>query len=441
MEALTEEFIADELIRCNHCGYCMSTCPTYRALRQEGQVARGRNELVRQVSQGRLELEEGLRDPLFECLLCGACTEACFTGVKTDEIMVRAREAWHEEHGQPAIQSFIFDRLLPHPERLTRLMRLMSLGKRSGLAELAHRLGILRWINATLEGADGLVATMPRRFLRDRLARMDFRPEKMGEATWWRRARDEDAPARGPTVLYFIGCGTNYQVPRQGEAALKLLAEAGCELIVAPNVCCGLPPYSYGDRLAARRLARMNLELLEGAEFDLLVSECGSCSGFMKKWPQLLAGDEAAPAAEALAARVRDFTEALADLNLPAPARAEGGTVTYHDPCHLRRGQDIIDQPRKLLTDLGGLDLRELEEADWCCGGAGSYNLAHPELSLQILDRKLARIDEAGADVVATACPACVIQLAYGQRRGGAQRPVVHVAEALAHARGVNLER
>lgn len=441
MEALTEEFIADELIRCNHCGYCMSTCPTYRAAREERQVARGRNELVRQVSQGRMDLDERLRDPLFECLLCGACTQACFTGVKTDEIMVRAREAWHEQHGQPPIQSFIFDRLLPYPERLTRLMRLLSLGKRSGLSEVAHRLGILRWINATLDGADGLVATMPRRFLRDRLARMGFRPETLGDATWWRRRRDADAPVRGPTVVYFIGCGTNYQVPRQGEAALKLLAEAGCELLIAPNVCCGLPPYSYGYRLAARRLARINLKLLDGAQFDLLVSECGSCSGFTKKWPQLLAGDETVGKAEGLAARARDFTELLSELNLPASGQAGGATVTYHDPCHLRRGQGIIDQPRKLLTDLGGLDLRELEEADWCCGGAGSYNLAHPELSLQVLERKLARIDEAGADVVATACPACVIQLAYGQRRSASQRPVVHVAEALAQARGIKLER
>lgn len=440
METLNEEFVADELIKCNRCGYCMATCPTYRTLRNERQVARGRNELVRQVSQGRLHLLEELRDPLFECLLCGACTEVCFTSVKTDEIMVRAREAWHDAYGQPPIQQFIFDRLLPYPERMSRLMRLLSLGKRSGLSEIAHRLGILRWINATLDGAQGLVATMPRRFLHDRLTSMGFKKETVDGKTRWRRPRDEDTPASGPSVVYFIGCGTNYQLPRQGEAAMKLLAAAGCEMTVLDNSCCGLPPYSYGDRAAARRLARENLELLGTDDSDLVVTECGSCSAFLKKWPDLLADDPMKQQAEELASRVRDFTELLPELELPRSERMREVSVTYHDPCHLSRGQGIIEQPRKLLADVAGVELRELTEADWCCGGAGSYNLAHPELSLQILDRKLDRVAETGADILTTACPACVIQLAYGQRLRGSEQPVQHLAEVLADAQGIMLE-
>lgn len=439
MPDLTEPFISEELIRCNRCGYCMSTCPTYRANRDERYVARGRNELVRKVVEGEMELQDDFHDPLFQCLLCGACTDTCFGRVKTDELMVRAREAWHQQHGEPRVLQIIFDRLLPNPERLTRVMRLLSAGKRWGLSELAHRLGILRWINATLDGAQGLVATMPRLFLRDRLAALGFQRESRGEVPVWRRAPEEGSPRGAPSVLYFIGCGTNYQLPRQGEAAIKLLGRAGCEVRVVPNVCCGLPPYSYGDRAAARRLALQNLDLLEELSFDLVVTECGSCSGFLKKWPQLLAEDAGLARAQALAPRVRDFTELLADLRLPAPAGPAGLSVTYHDPCHLRRGQGIIEPPRKLLTDVGGFDLRELPEADWCCGGAGSYNLAHPELSLSVLERKLTRVAETGAEVVASACPSCVIQLSYGERRQGGARPVRHVAELLAERQGLEL--
>ncbi len=439
MEPLGEQLVADELLKCHHCGYCMATCPTYRATRNERMVARGRNELVRQVAAGRLALAPDLRDPLFECLLCGACTESCFTRVKTDEVIVRAREAWHAAHGQPRIQRLIFDQLLPRPDRLTRLMRLLSLGTRSGLAELAHRLGMLRWINATLEGADGLVASMPRWFLRDRLGRIGFRPQTIAGQARWVLPRSEQAVATGPRVFFFIGCGTNYQLPRQGEAAMRLLAAAGCEVVVGDNVCCGLPPYSYGDRDAARRLARMNLELLAGGGCDLIVTECGSCSGFIKKWPALLAEDALHDQAVALAPLVRDATELLAELVLPAPAAAPERSVTYHDPCHLRRGQGVIEPPRKLLRDAAGLTLRELCEADWCCGGAGSYNIAHPELSLQILDRKLSRIEASGADLVATACPACVIQLSYGMRRSEHARPVRHITELVAEAQQITL--
>lgn len=433
--ALQESLVADELIRCNRCGYCMGTCPTYRAVLDERQVARGRNELVRQVTAGGMRLGADLRDPLFECLLCGACTETCFASVKTDEVMVRAREAWHEQHGQPAIQQFIFDKLLPHPQRMTRLMRLLALGKRSGLSDLARRLGVLRWINATLDGAEGLVATMPRLFLRDRLLHLGFQRHEGTAGPQWRRPRDDAAPARGPTIVYFIGCGTNFQLPGQGEAALRLLAAAGCELVVVENVCCGLPPYSYGDRAAARNLVRRNLEILSDVDFDLLTTECGSCSGFLKKWPQLLGEDPARGAAEGLASRVRDATELLAELKLP-PATSSGVIVTYHDPCHLRRGQGVADQPRKLLRD-AGLDLVELTEADWCCGGAGSYNLTHPDISLQILNRKMARIAESQAGAVATACPACVIQLAYGSRQRGGGQAVRHVCEFVAQAHGL----
>ncbi len=424
-----------ELLRCNRCGYCQSTCPTYAATLSEANVARGRLALVSAVQEGDLEALEALREPFFDCLLCGACTQACFSAVRTDEVMVRAREAFHRRHGQPFVQRFIFRQLLGHPERLAVLVRLAGAGKRSGLSRLFRRLGLLRWINATLEGAEGLVETVPRRFLRDRLEAIGFRRHRKGHAEELVLPRETGAPL-GPRVAYFIGCGTNLQEPRTGEAAMRLLAQAGCEVVALPNVCCGLPPYSYGDREAARELAHRNLEVLVATDANYIATECGSCSHFLKQYAELLEGE---PGVAEVAAKIRDWTELMVQQPLPPPIRPWPDVVTYHDPCHLGRGQDLREAPRRLLTEAAGAVLVELPEADWCCGGAGSYNLTHPEMSLAILRRKLDNVWQTGAQTVATACPACLIQLGYGLRRGGSPVRPRHVAEIVAEAQGLSL--
>ena len=426
------EFIEAELSRCNKCGYCMQSCPVYRVARLEPSVARGRNQTLRAIMDGDSDLTRPMREPFFECLLCGACTVDCFGSVQTNELMVRAREAYHAEYGQPAIQRYIFRNLLPNPGRLTRLVRLTSLGKRTGLSSVARRLGLLRWLSPTLDVAEGLVATMPNAFLRDRLSRLGFTTPAQADTTIWRL---EPVRATGPKVLYFIGCATNFQLPQTGEAGIKLLQKAGCQVTVAPNNCCGLPPWSYGDIEAARLLARQNLDLMTSLDFDLLVTECGSCSSFLKHCAELLPND---PRAEVLAERTRDITELLAELSLPKPM-SKGTTVTYHDPCHLGREQEVTEQPRKLLVDVGGFELVEMAESNWCCGGAGSYNLSYPQMSRQVLARKIDRIAETQAEVIATACPACIIQISYGVRERGWQRPVRHVIELLAERHGLSV--
>lgn len=454
--------IENELSRCNKCGYCMQSCPVYRAERREVNVARGRNRLLRAVLEGETELSPEMREPFFDCLLCGACTNDCFGQVQTKELMVRAREAYAQDFGSPLLRRYLFHNLLPAPQRLTPLMRLASLGKRTGLARLAERMGLLRWLSPHLEVADALVPTMPKAFLRDRLTGLGFRPVLHAAGTLYRWDPEH---ATGPRVLYFIGCGTNYQLPRPGEAALRLLHLAGCQITVAPNNCCGLPPWSYGDTAAARLLARRNVELLSDLDCDVIVTECGSCSAFLKDYGKLLGGEAPAAADRApdssasapprladtparhsmargsgdeVAAPVRDFTEVLALLALPPP-KTTGTPLTYHDPCHLGRSQGIREQPRKLLVDAGGFELREMAEADRCCGGAGSYNIAHPRLSRAILQPKLDHARATGAEIIATACPACIMQLSWGCRERGESFTVRHVAELLAERQGLQL--
>jgi len=198
-----------------------------------------------------------------------------------------------------------------------------------------------------------------------------------------------------------------------GEASLAVLRRLAREVVVLENCCCGLPAWSYGDIEAARRLASRNLELIaEG--FDLVVTDCSSCAAFLKKYPRLFPGDDPLRGqAEAMAGKVRDWV----------------------DPCHASRGQGLVAEPRRLISSLPGADYRELPEADWCCGGAGSYSLSHYDLARKVLERKMRNVARTGARVVATSCPACMVHLAYGARLLGQDVRVCHLSELVAGGR------
>jgi len=431
MPVIESEFVSNELARCNRCGYCIRTCPTYRATGSEASLARSRNDLVRWIMRGRDEMLEEMHDRFFQCLLCGACTESCLTDVQTDEVMVEAREAYRRVHGEPWIQRFIFRELLPNARRLATYVRLIALGKNTGVSGLARALGLLHVVSPKLASAEAIVQRMPGRFFRDMLGDLGFEPlPNLPEGFCRLRPAGN---AAGPRVGYFVGCGGNFQLPDAVADGVRLLSAGGCEVTVLPNVCCGMPPYSYGDREAARALARTNLATMAALDCDLIVTECASCSGFLKRYPKLLGETDLAPQAEALAAKVRDITEVLPDVTLPDPG-ALHLRVTYHDPCHLGRKQSVRSQPRDMVKRLPGVEYVELPEADWCCGGAGSYNLTNPELSRQILDRKMGHVASTHADVLVTSCPACVIQLSYGVRRAGLDMRVRHLCQVLAEA-------
>lgn len=431
------QFIANELLRCSRCGYCMSVCPTFAVQRDERSVARGRNELVRRaLSGGARELAE-LRGPLNDCLLCGACRTACFGCVETADVMARARSVWQDEQGLPLVQRVAFRNVLADPPSMRHLMRLVSLGYAVGLRDIVSQLPGLHSILPSLDNACQMVPEMPRRFLRDALPDLGFVPRNGPLGDIWTLAGQR---SNGPTVLYFLGCGADYQLPRQGEAAIRLLQRFSSSVIVAANRCCGLPPYAYGDFEGAAQLAQANVETISAVGADLVVSECASCSGFMRKWPEILAGTAAEQASHQLVSITCDLTQFLADQDWGSAANAlEGCSVTFHDPCHLSRGQGIVEEPRRLLRDVARMDYRELPEADWCCGGAGTYAVTHPETSDRILERKMRNIESTGADLVCTACPACVAQLRRGLSRKEQGPRVQHIAQVLCGALNIPL--
>jgi len=408
----------EELVRCNRCGFCQVACPIFRSTGHEAGVARGRIALLRALVEGRTEWSRDLKEPLFACLLCGACTTNCFPAVPTADLITLARSQYLDRVGRNPLHRLLFRRLLPNPRRLRLAARAAALGKRTGLSKVAKALGLLRFLGRDFPDAEAIVERFPRHALRDRL-----RPgHTLGKY----------APGKGRRIAYFVGCGMDIMCPEAAVASIRALTDVGHSVTVLENCCCGLPAETYGDRKAAQGLAEKNLPLLLSDDFDLVVTDCSSCAAFLKKYPTLFpAADPRRADAERAASRIRDWVELAADIAPVRPAPDEPITVTWHDPCHASRGQKLVAEPRKLLAAIPGVEFREMAEADWCCGGAGSYALSHYELSLQVLDRKIDNVEKTGATHLATSCPACIIHLAYGVRRRGLPVRVCHLSELL----------
>jgi glycolate oxidase iron-sulfur subunit len=417
---------AEQVVRCNKCGFCQEVCPTYKVTGQEFAVARGRNRLMRLVVDGRLALEgePELKEYLYTCLLCGACTVVCPSGVPTDKLVAAARADLTRRQGLPFLYRTALHGVLRSPRRVAVPMTLLRLYQNSGVRWVARHTGLLR-LFGTLGQVEGILPGVPRSSLRARLR------ARGGTAVY-------GTPAGGPgsaprrRVAYFLGCVTDNLFPPVGEALIGVLERNGYQVVVPENMCCGVAHRAYGDLAAAEELARQNLAILAGTGADLVVTDCATCAHTLREYVDLLADDprHAAAAAE-LSGKVREVSQLLVEEGFQEPTGVLEDTVTYHDPCHLSRGMGVRTQPRQILRSIPGLQFRELPEADWCCGGAGSYNVTHHGLSVRILERKMDNFRETGARLLATSCPSCLLQLGFGLRRAGLGARVVHPVQLL----------
>ena len=229
------------------------------------------------------------------------------------------------------------------------------------------------------------------------------------------------------------GCVQQVLFPQVNSATARVLAAEGCDVIVPRGQgCCGALSLHGGRRAEAAAFARAAIETFEQAGVDAVIVNAAGCGSAMKEYGHLLAGDPAwAERAAAFSARVRDFSEFLAELGPVAPRSELGLSVAYHDACHLGHAQRITAQPRQLLTAIPGLTLTEIADAGTCCGSAGIYNLVQPEAAAELGSRKGAAVRAAGADLLVSANPGCSLQIAQALTAAGAPMPVAHIAEVL----------
>jgi glycolate oxidase iron-sulfur subunit len=397
---------------CVHCGICLPQCPTYRVLGEEMDSPRGRVYLMRAAAEGRAELTPGLARHLDLCLGCRACETACPSGVPFGQLLeatraqldrkrVRAPESSHATL-EWALSIF------PHPDRLGALLWPLRLYQASGLSTLVRASGILAPFKR-LQAMDALLPRVP--------PRSPPLPELI--------------PARGRTrgrAALLTGCVQRFFFPEINLATARLLAAADWEVVVPRGQgCCGALHLHAGRLEEFRAMARSLMATL-GQDVDIVVTNAAGCGSALKEYGHWL-GDEGA---ERFAGLVKDISEVLVDADLPLGELRE--TVTYHDACHLAHGQKVRAQPRELLRRIPGLTLVDLPDSDLCCGSAGVYNLLEPEMAAELGRRKLARIRETGARIVATGNPGCIMQISQQALEGGLVLEVMHPVTLLSRA-------
>lgn len=406
------ESLREQVHNCIRCGLCMSTCTVYKQLCFEGASPRGKIQLIKKILQGTLEPSAHFSRILSTCLLCETCTVTCPSGVQLDRIMKSMRA------------ELIARFSLPWEKRI--LFHLLS-GR--------HLLPFSMFWGRTLENPlrfllpkSGQMGTIP--FAR--IPHLNARPliSQYPEVV--------SAPGRRlGRVLYFVGCATNYLFENVGHSLIRVLNRIGVEVIIPKGqMCCGFPICLAGARKVALKNIRHNLKVFDPTSADAIIVDCATCGAALKKEiPHILqemGEGEAAETAQRLGEKVLDCSQYLSRFDLVDPLQALPGRVTYHDPCHLLRTQGVKEEPRAILKAIPDMDLVEMEAADVCCGGAGTFQLDHPELASAITGKKIGTIRDTRADLVATGCPGCRLQI-HGNLGDDPIR-VVHPVELLALA-------
>jgi glycolate oxidase iron-sulfur subunit len=408
----------EQYLNCIRCGLCLSVCPTYREYLNETASPRGRVALTRKGLEGELELSPNLLEQMYGCFACMACNDVCPVGIRPADLALEMREV--QEQIRPAgWKQTLFGGLIPKPLRMELATLPLRLYERSGIRRLVYALRLLNWLPAKLRDLEAMLPRLPQRPLRQVL------PEEtrtIGESRY--------------RVGFFLGCAQSLMFAEESAATVRVLARNGCTVITPKEtVCCGMPARGYGRNDLVIEQARHNIALFEQANVEVIVTDCATCGSTLKEYGQLLANDPAwSERAKAFSKKVRDVSEFLMSIPLEKPQGRVEARVTYHDPCHLRRGQGVWKQPRELLRMIDGLEFVELPEADWCCGSAGSQLITHYETSLKVLDRKITNIENTRADYIASGCPGCQMQLNVGMRRRNMDVKVVHPIELLDRA-------
>jgi glycolate oxidase iron-sulfur subunit len=407
-----ERFIDyNKSLACVHCGLCLSSCPTYLETGNENDSPRGRIYLMRAVQDGRLPVGGAAVRHIDLCLGCRACEAVCPSGVEYGELLEHTRDHIEKRHRRSLFERFLrrvaIEKVFPFPSR----MRLALLP-----ARLFRRLR-----------AEKLLP----RFAREALSLL---PEKA-----WEVKLPEVSPAIGDSprgrVGFVSGCVMSVLFGETNENSVRLLNDAGFDVVTPPaQGCCGAL-YAHGGNLpAARDCARRNIETFERYKLDAIIINAAGCGSTLKEYGHLLRDDpDWAVRAGQFSAKVSDLAQWLvARISEFRFRTSDFGRITYHDACHLAHAQRITKEPRDLVKAVAGDRFVELPESDVCCGSAGSYNLTEPEMAERLQRRKTGNILKTGANVVITTNPGCVLQIRAGLKKAGSNVEALHIADFLA---------
>jgi glycolate oxidase iron-sulfur subunit len=410
------------LFDCVHCGLCLEACPTYVVTRAETDSPRGRIYLMKNLAEGRIELDADAVRHLDLCLECRGCETACPSGVRYGKLIEKAR-AYIEVNWQRSLTDRLRNRaiaaIFPYPRRLKLLLSPLALLERIGLRSLVQRVAptaIREWLDLLPPLNQANTPRFPV------LAPAAVKP---------------GAPVL--TAVVHHGCVAQVLAESANTNTEGALAAAGYRIAqIDRTECCGALDLHNGNTTRALDLARANVRALTATSAEAIVSAASGCSAVIAAYGELLKDDpNLAAAAAAVSGRVADLSSLILAGQNPFK-REFRAIVAYHDSCHLVHGLGVREPPRKLLRSIPGVTLVELAESDLCCGSAGSYNLTEPVMARELARRKATNVAATGADYLVLSNPGCEFQIAAELRRQGSKIRVIHLADFLALAAGAS---
>ena len=416
---------------CVHCGFCLSTCPSYRVLGKETDSPRGRIYLMDAINEGEAPLSSASVQHFDSCLGCLACVTTCPSGVQYDQLIAATRPQVERNHdrswGDRLFRQLLFS-LFPYPDRLRLFLLPLAIYQKLGLKRLVRSTGLLQRLSPRLAAMESLLPPVTAQSFQDNLPTV--------------------VPAQGETryrVGMILGCVQRLFFTEVNEATARVLSANGCEVVIPRSQgCCAALPQHQGQTEQAQALARQMIDAFAETQVDAIIINAAGCGHTLKEYGHILQDDpEYCDKAKAFAAKVKDVQEFLGAIGLTAPLHPlqdEPLTVVYQDACHLLHGQQISLQPRQLLRQIPGVSLREPIDAALCCGSAGVYNMLQPEIAEELGQQKVENLLNTGAALIASSNPGCSLQLLKHLEKQGRSIGVMHPIRLLDYSiRGMKL--
>jgi len=425
---LLKDPVFKEIGQCIRCGSCINVCPVYQLLSGHvyGNIYPGGIGALLSAFFNGMQSSEKIQDL---CISCGRCRDFCPAKIDIPNLVLELRNRVRKEIPLPGMQNLIVQSILP----------------KKGL--FAFGLRQASWATApfTSQGKDGrkYIRSLPFGF--GKMANWRSLPAFPSKAFRERIKSMKQQPVRKKgKVAFFGGCVIDYAYPEIGESLVRVLNKLGYEVVYPDQGCCGAPAYYIGRQDVTATMAKQNLDQFAKDEYEYIVSACPTCTHVLKEhWLHVVEGDTSYKAkAEKVSAKVIDFVKlvhmltkdkkvwqevaAISEVSCPNKVK-----VTYHDSCHLNRSLGVKEEPRELLSALSHVDFVEMNDSDVCCGFGGSYCIKLPEISKEMLARKLNNIEKTEANIVAMDCPGCIMQIRGGLDNKKSNVRVFHTAELL----------
>jgi glycolate oxidase iron-sulfur subunit len=407
---------------CVHCGFCLSTCPSYRVIGKEMDSPRGRIYLMDAINQGEIALNAASVEHFDSCLGCLACVTACPSGVQYDKLISATRHQIERNYprsfSEKLFRQLIFS-LFPNPALLRILLVPLFVYQKLGFSKFFRTTGLLQKISPRLAAMESILPEITLKYLQDNF------PEVI--------------PAQGKKryrVGVILGCVQRLFFSSVNKATVQVLTANGCEVIIPKSQgCCAALPEHQGQTKQAQALAKQMIDSFANTGVDFIIINAAGCGHTLKEYGHILEDDpEYRNKAKEFAAKVTDAQEFLVKVGLTAklsPLREQPLTLVYQDACHLLHGQKISVQPRQLLQQIPKVKLQEPPDAAICCGSAGVYNLLQPEVAEELGKQKVQNLLKTGADLIVSPNPGCTLQIAKHLRLQGQKIAIAHPMELL----------